>query len=281
MLELMDLKGITTDATNRQNVSCNYHFHYQFEFLIVWDGEVKVKISGREYNLHRGDVAFALPFEPHSYVTKEKSNSGCFVFAPEVVSSFYKMIHFKKVLKNAFALDADLFHYIERIFCRENLYTPRISNAEKTGILYLLLSQIERNCPVLDDRGIGEDTNLCDITLKYLSQHFLEQVSLESVAKALGYNKSYLSRAVKEQSGKGIASHLLSLRIFHAVYLIEQAAETNKEIAFSSLALECGFNNIRSFNRGFKMITNETPSKYLSNHKRHIKQQRHANEVVV
>jgi len=268
MLEFMDLNGITVDATNRQNVSYHYHFHYQLEFLIVWSGTVRARISGNEYILHRGDISFALPFEPHSYITEEDSISGCFVFAPEIVSSFYKIIHFKKVHKNAFKLDPNLFNYIEQVFCQNHLYTLKISNTEKIGILYLLLSQVEHNCPNLDNSSSG-NADLCDITLKYLSQHFLEPISLESVARSLGYNKSYLSRRIKEQSGKGFAHHLISLRIFHAVHLIEQAADTNREISFSEIALECGFNNIRSFNRCFKIIVNDTPSKYLLNHKKH------------
>ena len=80
MLEFMDLKGITTDATNRQNVYCNYHFHYQLELLLVWDGEVKVKIAGKEYLLHRGDMAFRsplsrIPTSPRSPRARSASSS--------------------------------------------------------------------------------------------------------------------------------------------------------------------------------------------------------------
>lgn len=267
MLEFMDIDGVITDATNRKNVSCNYHFHYPFEFLIVWEGEVKVKISGKEYLLHRGDVAYSLPFEPHSYTTKESSSSLCIVFAPEVISSFYKVVNPTQTHKNAFALDADLFHYMERVCKRE------ISGTEKVGILYLLLSQIDRNCPPSDTGDVSENTELCDLTLKYLSHHFLEPISLDSVARDLGYNKSYLSRAVKEQSGMGFVRHLTSLRVFHAARLIELAADTNDDLSFSAIAFECGFGNIRSFNRSFKAIIGETPSTYSANHKKHIKQQ--------
>ncbi|MBQ7381057.1 MAG: helix-turn-helix transcriptional regulator [Clostridia bacterium] len=273
MLEFMDLKDITTDVSNRQNVACNYHFHYQFEFLIVWEGEVKVKISGKEYVLHRGDVCFSLPFEPHSYTTPEASRSICFVFAPEIIASFYKIINQHKAHKNAFALDTDLFGYIERMCAEGQSYTPDISSTEKVGMLYLLLSQIDRKCPLSSGDAISENTELCDITLKYLSQHFLEPISLESVARELGYNKSYLSRAVKEQSGMGFVHHLTSLRIFHAARLIELSADSGDESSFSAIAFECGFGNIRSFNRSFKSIIGETPSKYSSNHKKHIKQQ--------
>lgn len=281
MLEFMDLKGITTDATNRQNVYCNYHFHYQFELLLVWDGEVKVKISGKEYTLHRGDIAFSLPFEPHSYFTEESSRSICFVFAPEIVSSFYKIVNLKKNHKNAFALDPDLFKYLERMCIADRRtihnFPPPVSDAERMGMIYLLLSQIDRNCPLTEGNASAENTELGDIVLKHLSQHFLEPISLESVAAELGYNKSYLSRIVKEQTGKGFTNHLTSLRIFHAARLIEIAAESGSDISFSEVAFECGFNNIRSFNRGFKMIIDETPSKYLSNHRKHTKQQRSSN----
>ncbi|MBO4979259.1 MAG: helix-turn-helix transcriptional regulator [Clostridia bacterium] len=281
MLEFMDLKGITADATNYQNVYCNYHFHYQFELLLVWDGEVNVKISGKEYTLHRGDVAFSLPFEPHSYFTEESSRSICYVFAPEIVSSFYKIINQKKNHKNAFSLDPDLFRYMEKT-CVSNQRSihktrPSVSETEQMGTIYLLLSQIDRHCPLVEENGDTENTELGDVALKYLSQHFLEPISLESVAGALGYNKSYLSRIVKEQTGKGFANHLISLRIFHAARLIEIAAESGSEVSFSEIAFECGFNNIRSFNRGFKMITDETPSKYWANHRKHTKLQRSSN----
>ena len=267
MLEFMDIDGVDTDATDRKNVCCNYHFHYPFEFLIVWEGEVKAKISGKEYILSRGDVAFSLPFEPHSFTTKDTSDSLCIIFAPEVISSFYNVVNPNQSHQNVFKLDADLFHYVEKLCKRE------ISRTEKLGILYLLLSQMDRNSPLSDASKVSENTELCDLTLKYLSHHFLESISLDSVAKELGYNKSYLSRAVKEQSGIGFVRHLMSLRVFHAARLIELAADTNDGTSFSEIAFECGFGNIRSFNRSFKEIIGETPSKYLYNHKKHIKQQ--------
>lgn len=267
MLEFMDIDGIVTDVTERKNVSFNYHFHYPFEFLIVWNGEVKAKVSGKEHILRRGDVAFSLPFEPHSYTTTDTSDSLCIIFAPEVISSFYNVVNPGQSHQNVFKLDSDLFHYIEKLCKRE------MSRTEKVGILYLLLSQIDRSCPPTDASKVSENTELCDLTLKYLSQHFLEPISLDLVARELGYNKSYLSRAVKEQSGMGFVRHLMSLRVFHAARLIELAADTNDGTSFSEIAFECGFGNIRSFNRSFKEIIGETPSKYLYNHKKHIKQQ--------
>jgi AAA+ ATPase superfamily predicted ATPase len=80
-----------------------------------------------------------------------------------------------------------------------------------------------------------------------------------------------------DTSAQDKSSEAVRLRIFHAARLIEIAAESGNDISFSEVAFECGFGNIRSFNRGFKMITDETPSKYLSNHRKHTKQQRSSN----
>jgi len=277
MLEFMDLTGIATEATTRYNVTCNYHFHYQFELLLVRDGIVHARISGKDYTLHRGELAFSFPFEPHSYTTDGISHSVCFVFAPEIVSSFYPFIRIHNTIHNAFALDPDLFRYIERVSHTEDVTAeigiPKISEIEKSGIISLLLSQIEQHCPAPDDAVAAENTKSGDIALKYLSQHFLEPITLESAAKELGYNKSYLSRTIKAQTGKGFAQHLIGLRIFHAAQLIELSSKAEGESSLSQIALECGFNNIRSFNRNFKMIMGETPSQYLSNHKVHTKQQ--------
>lgn len=276
MLEFMDLMDITIEATNRRDVHCNYHFHYPFELMLVWSGTIHAQISGKDYILHRGEAAFALPFEPHSFSTEGGSRSICFVFAPEIVTSFYENLRLNKGIHHAFLLDPDLFRYIERTCVSEDAYipdaAPKVSEIEKNGIISLLLSQIERHCPLPDDGFITTSAKSVDIALKYLSQHFLQPISLESAAKELGYNKSYLSRIIKEQTGKGFAQHLIGLRIYHAAQLIEHASEAKGTSSLSQIALECGFNNIRSFNRNFKMIMGETPSQYFSNHKMHTRQ---------
>ena len=54
----------------------------------------------------------------------------------------------------------------------------------------------------------------------YISEHYREQITLESVAGFIGLNETYLSTVFKKQVGKSLVDYLTSIRIRHAKELL-------------------------------------------------------------
>ena len=90
-----------------------------------------------------------------------------------------------------------------------------------------------------------------------MSKHFTEDISLISVAEALGYTPTYVSHCIAVIPGMNFRKLLNSLRVDKAKPYILRG-----NLKMIDVALECGFSCERSFNRAFLSVTGMTPSQY-------------------
>ena len=93
--------------------------------------------------------------------------------------------------------------------------------------------------------------------LKYIDEHFTENITLSSVAAALGIHPVSVSRIISKSTDTTFNKHLQSTRCLFAERLIRQG-----ELSFSEISYEAGFGSIRSFNRVFFEIHGLTPGEY-------------------
>lgn len=81
----------------------------------------------------------------------------------------------------------------------------------------------------------------------WLREHFCEPLSLELIAKALGYSPTWLSRLYRSRTGSCLFEEVNRLRIERACYLLKYSNKSVTDIAF-----EVGYNNVSFFNRMFR-----------------------------
>jgi AraC-like DNA-binding protein len=86
-------------------------------------------------------------------------------------------------------------------------------------------------------------------------------LSLDKLARHLGTNTAYLSRALNEGLGFSFSEAIHRLRVKHVC--AELDAGSNDDLL--TLALAAGFSAKSSFNRIFKAQTGQTPSQYRQN----------------
>ena len=84
-------------------------------------------------------------------------------------------------------------------------------------------------------------------------------LSLSSLADELGYNVKYLSHSFKEKTGMGFSQYLRTVRIKHAVLLMDHGVDSVKNIAFL-----CGFTDPLYFSTVFKESIGSSPKEYIS-----------------
>ncbi len=99
---------------------------------------------------------------------------------------------------------------------------------------------------------------LFEIEKGYLNQH----VSLNSLAKNIGTNHSYLSKTINSVKGKSFKNYLNDLRIAHAYTELQKDAQLRK-FTIEAIAFENGFKSAESFSKKFKEKYDIYPSKFL------------------
>ena len=82
--------------------------------------------------------------------------------------------------------------------------------------------------------------------LRYLSEHCAD-TSLESCAAYFNYNPSYLSRLIREQSGRRFSELLRDFKLEHACMLLRET-----ELPISQIANLTGYNHMGNFYKQFK-----------------------------
>ncbi len=111
----------------------------------------------------------------------------------------------------------------------------------------------------------NEGTSACSIKsntaflmiMKYINDHFTENISLQSISDELHMNPNYISQLFKKGANTTYIKYLNNLRINHAKKLLETTDATINEICDLS-----GFNDYFYFIKTFKKIVGTSPTKY-------------------
>lgn len=109
----------------------------------------------------------------------------------------------------------------------------------------------------LEKRISFPDKNICENILVYLDQHYQENISLDSTAKAIGISKFYLSQIFSNKLHTSFPAYVTARRLDYAEKLLTTTSKPITEIAF-----EAGFTSQRTFFRSFQEAYNTTPHQY-------------------
>jgi AraC-like DNA-binding protein len=91
--------------------------------------------------------------------------------------------------------------------------------------------------------------------LAWIEHHFFEPVTLDSGASACGMSRRHFSSVFKRHVGKTWLQHLHHLRVNHAIELLR-----NTDRKITSVAFQCGFDDLTTFYRVVAKITGKRPS---------------------
>ncbi|MCI9142067.1 MAG: helix-turn-helix domain-containing protein [Lachnospiraceae bacterium] len=93
--------------------------------------------------------------------------------------------------------------------------------------------------------------------IAYIEKHYMEAITLESVAKALFINKNYLSQLISKRKGETFIQYRNRLRVDYAKRLIRMGNHNMTDVAASA-----GFEDASQFSRIFRQIAGESPTGY-------------------
>jgi AraC-like DNA-binding protein len=103
---------------------------------------------------------------------------------------------------------------------------------------------------------VGQVKDLFEQQAAYLDR----ALTLKRAAEQLSVNARDLSQAINEQEGKNFAEFVNQYRIAKAKTMLADSAYAQEKVA--SIAYDCGFGTVTSFNVAFKAATQMTPTQY-------------------
>lgn len=236
------------------------HVHDSVEIVCPVVGNLSMTISGRQCQVIPGDIAVVFPSEPHSYDHVSPDVEGLtLIFQPDTIGEYSHT--FRTMLPASPLLSRrDKAPELNGII-RSMMKLSRLESSPlQTGYLHLFLAYLFTCLPLtpIESRmQINQGYQLSYQILHYISEHFLEPLTLESTAHALGISRIHLSHIFSQQLHVNFRQYINTLRIDRACHLLRDPASSVSQVAYL-----CGYSNPRTFHRAFLSQCGMPPNQY-------------------
>lgn len=270
---------------NRPGYSLNYtagraaggstldHPHMSPDYMLLYfiHGSGNIKIEGKHYDIHPGDVFLVNPAELFHCTINQNEYHERIVL--HVNTHFLKMLPYdtstlfsvfddrEKGTGNRISSRIVAEYGIDKQFLEilQLLQNPEPLN----DILALckvteLLAQLNRLSCYSDTESYIKtaECSLAEQILVYLNIHFSENISVSSVAEVFSINQSHLLHIFKERTGMSLWNYVIlrRLHLFNELLQKEHSIETSCYLV--------GFQNYSNFFRLYKKYMGMTPMQF-------------------
>lgn len=105
-------------------------------------------------------------------------------------------------------------------------------------------------------------------------QKNLEFITFADAASRMHMSEAYFSRYFKNLAGMAFSDYLNLVKVDAAIGILKAEPQASS----SDIALRCGFNTLRSFNRVFRKVTGYSPKQLPEQYSLHLRQYAVSNE---
>lgn len=226
------------------------HTHPYFHMFHVATGSIVFSVGGKTYTLEQGYTLLVPPETEHGYTNRTKN--------------YCRYLEIKFTLSGEHSEIRHTDDPIVKLLFEQILkeYSDLGSLADDAAKNYLkaLLEVLEKERRYQKQPqqfhyvDASDCSELSQQIIHYLEAHYSEDISLDALAQALDYNKSYLCVAFKKDAGQTILDCLNTIRIRRAAELIVYS-----DLSLTQVSEKCGFSSVSHFNRVFLKYAGITP----------------------
>lgn len=227
-------------------------FHDHLEFILVRSGELQVTIGGQTHKLEAGEMSVSFPYQIHSYEQSGDARVLLIIFPPAVADVYAGTL--LKVCPRTpfFRPDVHLLSLLERLSQCIGTGAPQtLTKVYFNAVVGELLLQMPTE-PVEE-----KDTATIQKIFLYCQNHYREDITVASVARAVNISQSCVTKNLSARQGCPFRKYINSLRVAQVKRLLDETDDTITDIMFAS-----GFKNQSTFNRVFFEETGMSPRAY-------------------
>ncbi len=257
---------------NHENAKFDYsvHYHPEYELNLVFNSSGRRIVGDSINNYTNIDLVLIGPNTYHAWKADEASKSSHVITIQFAENLFNMNLLNKKLMspiKNMFENSYRGIEFSEetKTIIKEKILKLSLTHGFDSildffSILYDLA--ISRNQKLLASSSFKSNFILPQNSrikkvIKYLQNHYSDDISLTEVASSINMSDSAFSHFFKKRTNHSFSDYLIDIRIGHASRML---LETNDNI--SEICYKCGFNNLSNFNRLFKKKRGCTPREF-------------------
>lgn len=258
------LAWIYLQSENR-NTNVKKHWHRSIELSYIIKGNCLFEINGHEFEAAAGDIILINSCDVHGCRTNYRGESEMisvifpYSFLKAVFPSFNDYRYIIRSSSDAFFRLKKEFEEIVPVFCGRNknpLYPLKL-NSFFYEIIYIIFADCKAPKPVPNSINSQKHIERCTEILDYIDNHYMENLSLQTLADVFSLSKEHLSRTFKTYMDTTFKKYLTSIRVHHAYQML-----VDSDLSILQIALDNGFSDARAFSSAFYAYYGETPLKY-------------------
>ncbi len=249
----------------------NYRYHWHpalYELSILLQGEQEFCRGSEPQMLGEDDVILISPGTGHASYGQQADTCAL-------------VLHFSAAAWKPFVKKGQLCDFPSCLSTEKDRYDPRYNRIRfyaaqicqaamedrpyaqviARASLDLLMATLYTAFPFQTVRNVDEEDDQRRETvtrlISYIEQHYREKISLEDLARFSQYNRTYVSTLFKNTVGVNFYEYLTRVRFQKALM---ELSVTDKNL--TSVALDNGFSDLKSFNARFRETLHRTPAQY-------------------
>lgn len=243
------------------------HMHSAVEIILPYRGVAVYHLPEKEYRVEPGEVLIVPSGCPHALTESEGMGRYLLLFEPnplyalQDIPGINPMTQTPVYLRDQSELQDRvsqlLMQVVDCYFRKEPMwntecYSYLLQMYAVLGREYLRVNAVQEPA---GHRSI--DPEIMNSAITFINEHYMDDISLEAVARFTGFSKYYFSRSFKDFFGVSFSSYLTVKRVNAAASLLTRSNQSIREIAMAA-----GFGSVATFNRIFREQKNCTPSQY-------------------
>ncbi|MFP4105344.1 MAG: helix-turn-helix domain-containing protein [Phycisphaerae bacterium] len=247
-----------------------YHYHPQFELLLVRGGGGR-RIVGDDVTDYTGrDLVLIGPNLAHSWIAEDDDTDGddfhVAVFTRDAIGMEFlarqELSGVENMLRSAqrglFFPEAAIEHVEQKLTALHEL-PP---SGKLLQFLLVLAELAEEGGRPVASAAYAESAGQADqqrfhTVLQFIHEHFQDSPSLTEAARSVHMSVPTFTRFFKRMTGQTFVAYLNGWRIRRACSLLISSDES-----IVNIAGQAGFGNLSHFNRQFHRLTGTTPRQY-------------------
>lgn len=246
------------EVFTKENTTLPPHLHKYLECIYVTEGVLRLEVGSDWSELYPHDLAVIFPDVIHQFhVEENRASKAVYVLgAPVLAGSFAGILQKyspRTPIIRSGMIHADIVYALNALLCSEQ--EPYCADLRQAYFQILLA----RALPVceLQEKNSVEFAELAHQVVSYISEHFMENVSLTGMARALNVSPYVLSRIFSGVLHTNFNQYLNEIRLDYASHLLRTADKS-----ITDIFVESGFNSQTTFNRVFQAKYHISPRDY-------------------
>lgn len=234
------------------------HFHKHIELIHVLEGNYTVYSKDNCYHLSKGDTYISFPYMEHRYQREGRNKIFIAILSVDYLTDYSELLLYYRP-RSPLIRCGELPDYFEKLLVRTDELSTSENNIDRRvfdGYLSVVIGEVLQKLDFVEYKCELSATVENILTYCYRNSGNPE-LNLASVAESFGFSETYISQVLKKATGHGLPYILKSLRLGKSRGLLHGTTKGIADIAF-----ECGFSNLRTYNRAFLDAFGFTPSDF-------------------